>query len=672
LYLISEAFYAGRKAAEDILPDDLEMFMSLSLLVKKLSTDNCDVLGNFIDLLFHRIAAMESCSQKHWQQLEQLSKYCRNCVCTVCKAARKSNHSVQLSRQLDPIILPSLPRNSLEIRSKIRNGRRSFFNILPHPLIRKMVDPLDEHVYVLPSDCILHFLALGIKPLEFNKSVVKYPLTFLNETPRGIEIAKGLGKVRDGKLVSHRHFNLSFLEWKDDCESAKSNRMSKYPLWIFTITIFRDGDHRDSSDCTYPVAIGPKGKSHESVESIIKEDLIRLRTTAQRAVFGWSEEERPFPCTYSADLFMSLGDQPERRGGNVLQLGNSRNHARWRFACDYKQLLDVIPACPKCFDEMLHCDSLSTRGDSLVNKNSWIDRECHVCSKWMHDITHPLLSFRRTEYFPKDYKLGGEVGDGPLQPQELTYELLTKVINLSFEMVASGKWKMGRGMAYMTDNCINQKFAHIHLTRASNRCLLEKARGNQHYDTVRAEALVADHLKNPSRYLPLPIPILYTRGLPLHAFPDTPMHLISLGLGKAVFFRIMTWAARRGRKKIFVEIAKSLMEDLNSLKLPWLTLLPSTIKDKWGGWVSKNYSSLLQVALWIFAPIMSIDDLTEYMDPTEDPGKWTVKLIQGWLRARGLDSKVKGKTFWNEYSRSSKKGIQFRQYCRSSMRVPMK
>jgi hypothetical protein len=76
LYLISEAFYAGQKAAKDILPDDLEMFMSLALLVKKLSTDNCDMLGNFIDLLFHRIAAMESCSKKHWQQLEHFSKYC--------------------------------------------------------------------------------------------------------------------------------------------------------------------------------------------------------------------------------------------------------------------------------------------------------------------------------------------------------------------------------------------------------------------------------------------------------------------------------------------------------------------------------------------------------------------------------------------------------------------
>jgi hypothetical protein len=259
-----------------------------------------------------------------------------------------------LRHGLDPVILPPIPRNSLEIQSKIQMGRQSFFNILPHPIMQKMDDPSDKHVYVLPSDCILHFLVQGIVPLEFNKSHVKYPITYLNETPRGIEIAKSLEKIKIGKVFLQRHFNLSFLEWKDDCESAKLNRMSKFPLWIFTITIFRKGAHRDSPECSYPVAIGREGKSHEPVEAIIKADLIRLRTKAQTALFGLLMGERPFPCGFSAELFMSLGDQPERRGGNILQLGNSRSHACWRYACDYAQLLDVIPSCPKCFDEMLN------------------------------------------------------------------------------------------------------------------------------------------------------------------------------------------------------------------------------------------------------------------------------------------------------------------------------
>jgi hypothetical protein len=106
-------------------------------------------------------------------------------------------------------------------------------------------------LYALPSDCILHFLAQGIVPLEFNKSHVNYPITHLNKTPRGVEIAKSLDKIRAGKFFSCWHFNLLFLEWKDDCKSAKSNRMLKLPLWIFTITIFRDGNYRISPELQY-------------------------------------------------------------------------------------------------------------------------------------------------------------------------------------------------------------------------------------------------------------------------------------------------------------------------------------------------------------------------------------------------------------------------------------
>jgi hypothetical protein len=66
-YLVLEAFYSGSKAAEDITPDDLKMFMSLLLLVKKLSTDHCDILGNFLELLFQCFDALECWSRNHLQ-----------------------------------------------------------------------------------------------------------------------------------------------------------------------------------------------------------------------------------------------------------------------------------------------------------------------------------------------------------------------------------------------------------------------------------------------------------------------------------------------------------------------------------------------------------------------------------------------------------------------------
>jgi hypothetical protein len=240
-----------------------------------------------------------------------------------------------------------------------------------------MDDPADDHSYVLPSECIQHFLAQGIHPMEFNNTDIKYPISTYNETPRGIEIAKALNTVRHGKLNMKKHFNMSFLEWKDDCESAKSNRASKYPLWVFTITIFRKEKRKDSAVCTYVVAIGPKGKSHDNVEKIIKDDIARMRTTAITAMFGWANSQRPFPCTFSADLYASLGDQPERRGGNVLQLGTSRCHARWRFSCDFGKLAEVMPACDDCFVSLWDCDSFEARADPTFEITKWRDNKCN-------------------------------------------------------------------------------------------------------------------------------------------------------------------------------------------------------------------------------------------------------------------------------------------------------
>jgi hypothetical protein len=122
----------------------------------------------------------------------------------------------------DPVILPPIPCNSLEIRSKIRMGRQLFFNILPHPMVRKMDDPSDEHVYVLPSDCILHFLAQGIVPLEFNKLHIKYPITYLNKTPRGIEIGKSLEKIKIGKVFLQRHS--TYYSWNGKTIANRPNQ----------------------------------------------------------------------------------------------------------------------------------------------------------------------------------------------------------------------------------------------------------------------------------------------------------------------------------------------------------------------------------------------------------------------------------------------------------------
>jgi hypothetical protein len=90
-------------------------------------------------------------------------------------------------------------------------------------------------------------------------------------TPRGIDIAKSIGSV---DLSPIKHLSISYIEWKDDCESSKSNRVSKTgSIWVWTMTIFRKDKNLDSPIATFPIAIGLKTDNHNPVEEIAGCDI---------------------------------------------------------------------------------------------------------------------------------------------------------------------------------------------------------------------------------------------------------------------------------------------------------------------------------------------------------------------------------------------------------------
>jgi hypothetical protein len=79
-----------------------------------------------------------------------------------------------------------------------------------------------------------------------------------------------------------------------------------------------------------------------------------------------------------------------------------------------------------------------------------------------------------------------------------------------------------------------------------------------------------------------------------------------------------------GRKAAFIDYATDLLDQLEDLKLFWLKFVTKTFSSGWGGWVAKNYGSLIRVALWIYGPMLSIPDEAPYQDPIEDPKHWKV------------------------------------------------
>jgi hypothetical protein len=245
------------------------------------------------------------------------------------------------------------------------------------------------------------------------------------DTPRGISIAARLGSTANGP----RNLSMSFIEWKDDCESSKSNKASKTgSIWVWTMTLFVKDKKQDSPIATFPLVVGLKSDSHDKVERIIGRDMEKMAKTRMKAFLGRTKT-RPLPeeVTFSAELFLSLGDQPERRSGNKLMAGNSRSHGRWRIAADHSKLIGVLPACGRCLWVMRAADSQKTSNEG----SNWMEecRECSSCTNWMlGGLDSPLLSYSPTQTFPKGQLLGGETttfNQGlhkRVNPVEITYE----------------------------------------------------------------------------------------------------------------------------------------------------------------------------------------------------------------------------------------------------------
>ena len=308
--------------------------------------------------------------------------------------------------------------------------------------------------------------------MEFNNSLVNAPYETPKDTPRGVEISRILRQslLWDKKKGNDgvRHLPLSYIEWKDDCESSKSNKASKSgSMWIFTITILLGSKDYDSPCATFPLVIGPKSSCHNEVERIIGNDMQRL-TKYKMPAFICDKDNHCFSeVTFSAAMYLSLGDQPERRSGNYLLNGNSTSHGRWRYACNHSKLPRVLPACKDCFELMKMADMGTYR-----DLPDWMSHHCTECTNWMiGSLTDEKLSYKPSQDYPIGYLLGGtpsERNDGMVNPIVLSYSILKGIVSTTHEKVVTGAWNSKTAKAFLRENGISEKYSKSIVYRAVN------------------------------------------------------------------------------------------------------------------------------------------------------------------------------------------------------------
>jgi hypothetical protein len=178
--------------------------------------------------------------------LDSIRKACPNCSCTTCIKHPKTTEE---GYSIDKPSLPPIPTTYGKIRSVILEGTKSLIPILAHPTIRT----LGNHAFVLPSQCIRHFLANGNSPMLFNKTTARDVYISPKDTPRRIAIASKIGSLQnDSSTPKHlyTHFicrmerQLRIFEIKQGIEDRKHLGLDH--------DYFQEGKENGFAYCNFP------------------------------------------------------------------------------------------------------------------------------------------------------------------------------------------------------------------------------------------------------------------------------------------------------------------------------------------------------------------------------------------------------------------------------------
>ena len=513
---------------------------------------------------------------------------------------------------IHPLVTPN------EIRGEFFENVDALFNILPHPPLFEC----EDHAYSLYSDCVRDALGKGYDldfvPKAQEGPVVpdEFPLRDIKQTSQCKTIFN-IQDHRDGNS-SLVFYDLWMNEWSDDADPNNSIKNNRGSLWFKSVTISPTRDMIHSMSHTYPLALGHKNADHEHVGRLLREDLLSLG--AREGVPMYSKRHGGIVLV-RARLLACLQDQPERRGENHLMGGGSDMHRRFGYSFPWHKFGDVLRPCQAC------------RAILLDESIPWVCPDCAECTNFALNPRHPLLVYEA----PADFPLYLE-NDEKLPPTVLTYESLVSGVTLTHQALVEGWWCSEEAKEWLKWHCLNLKTQGTILLHAE-RC--------KEYRDIMDDPLSTDAEKNavenererePSLYLPWPIPSLWNRGVLLNQCPDVPMHLLFLGCVKTVMLRVQAWMSNKRKASPFAREMKRYMESLDELKLTWMKILPYK-GGKFGGWVSENYVAMSRIMKWFYSSLDRLaSDEELWVEPVDKPQiDWKALDNRAWLTQRGLD-----------------------------------
>ena len=506
----------------------------------------------------------------------------------------------------------SLPVTFADIRRKFTEGKYSINQNLPHPKIHVVGD----HAYISLFDCIADLLGHGLATDVIEKHDLKV-VKYISESKRAQRIMMNSPfEEDDDSLV------LWIVEWSDDFDPNNIKR-GRASVWMKTVTISRPkSSHSRSTSNTYTIAAGPKDASHEHVESLFKEELMKLSSGEGHLFYHGTMKKL---VRVYAELFASLQDQPERRSCNYLKNHNNTYGPHWPYIIPIQEVASKIPACDTCLHYLIHPE------DDIIGRKS-----CTKCTSWQTDVQSGILDFHPPEGFPEE-KLPKSK---KLKPFKLTYDLLKTAVTETHEKVASGQWTEKEAKAYLFLFSLKDHVAELIVQCALNTSFVKKAEEEKEEKPEAYNYYMMAKKMEPAKYQKWKFPASWTRGTDIEQHIDTIMHLVFLGIIDDVNELPISWMLKQRKNAAFIRFANGVLDSVQSLYLDWCKVRPYK-HGEGGNWVSENHLAYARLLKWFFGCVRDVATDPPFEPPPIPQYKWNRPVNEAWLKARGLPA-VKG------------------------------
>ena len=205
---------------------------------------------------------------------------------------------------------------------------------------------IEGFLYASIPSVLAYVLGMGLPILDLQgETFNQYPQTKLSSSAKAKQIL-------DNATRNNKSYDIiSYItEWSDSFDPNTSSKNNRASVYVKSITFVPASNSAlPSSFYTFPLCIGHGKTIKLELEKRMVLDLEAFKKDIPLSF--WDSSAKVKKSVY-LDILLSMQDQPERRAGLSLMMGNSRMHPRFGISCDYVAIQQSQRSCKDCYKRL--------------------------------------------------------------------------------------------------------------------------------------------------------------------------------------------------------------------------------------------------------------------------------------------------------------------------------